>query len=432
MASIKRQNWGKYETWYPQEIYYPTSLQELQQAIKDAKEKKKHIRLAGALHSMNQLSATSEVQIQMDKLSRVLSIDRQGLKVKVQSGIIIKELLEVLAKNGLSLPNQGYIIEQSISGAIATATHGSGKTGTFSSFVEEMELVDSEGEVHVLSPFSKPELFSAAVTNLGCLGVVYTLTLRCIPLDKLHLSKVRSDLQTTLDQLPQLLEKDYFQFAIDPYSDAVIRWEYNVTQEALKNRWGFYFKWLVVRSLAFFSFDVISTPSWMMPLSIKIYIEASQLKSCVDYSYKLLSPADEGHYIEEEIAVPLESFKEALAETRQILDRRRKQKQCLVGIILIRFCSPDEYGELSPAHHRQTAYISLITFANKGYRELFHEFEAALYKYQGRPHWGKYNSLTKEKILELYGNDYKKFMQAKQTLDPKGLFLNEYVEKFFT
>jgi L-gulonolactone oxidase len=98
---------------------------------------------------------------------------------------------------------------------------------------------------------------------------------------------------------------------------------------------------------------------------------------------------------------------------------------------LIRFASPDGYGYLSPALGRPTGYISLITIARKGYRELFEAIENALYPLGGRPHWGKVHFLTREKAAALYGENYHLFCKAKRKLDPDHLFTNEYIDVLF-
>ena len=424
----KRHNWGKSQIWFPKEIIYPKSLEELRQAIHEAKSKHLKIRLAGSLHSLNALCTTNDIQIHTDKLNQVLFLDEKNLKVKVQGGIKIKTLLSFLAKYNLTLPNQGYIAEQTIAGAIATATHGSGNTGTMSSFVEELELLDANGFLHTLSPSINEHWFSAAVVNLGCLGIVYSLTLRCIPLVKLHLTKVKSDLNTTLKKLPEFLQKyEYFQFFIDPYSNMTLCWLYQKTDEKIKRRLIYNLHWILNKTLAVLSFDFFSPPWWLMPFMIKTYMHTSSLRSCVDFSYRLLSPADEGHYVEEEIAVPFEHFKEALSVTREIINKHSAQKKRIVAVILIRFATSDRYGYLSPAAERKTAYISLITIAKTGYQDLFKEIETSLYQYQGRPHWGKTNFLTQPIVSQLYGTKYLQFSQVQNELDPSCLFLNNYM-----
>ncbi len=427
----KQKTWGKYRRWSPSEIKRPGSLEELQRAVAKCRSEGKKIRAAGALHSMNGLCETDQTQIRLDKLSSVLGIDKENLLVKVEGGAHTKDILRNLAKEGLTLPNQGYITHQTIAGAAATATHGSGNTGTLSSFIEEIELVDASGSLRQLSPERDEKLFSAAATSLGCLGIVYSLTLRCVPLGNLELTKASSNLTETLENLPELMRQPYFQFILDPYSDDVTLFNYQRTDKKAQGRLKYRLKWALVKTLATLIFDVLPMPWWLIPPVIKIYSVVAPMASVVDKSYRLLSPDDEGHYIEEEIAVPFERFKEALATTRAIIDKYSAMKKRMVAVILLRFTDADPWGLLSPACGRKTAYISLITIAKKGYRELFDEIETALYQYSGRPHWGKVHSLTKEKAAELYGDNYRRFLEAKNELDPDGQFMNEECGKLF-
>lgn len=426
----KREAWGSRDIWYPEKVAYPSTLEDLRQEIAKARKDKLKIRAAGSLHSLNRLCSTSGVLIHTDKLDKVLHIDKAHMTVKVQGGIKIKKLLQLLAEEGMTLPNQGYIADQSIAGAIATATHGSGKTGTLSSFVEEIEIVDANGVLHNLSPQINEHLFAAAVVNLGCLGIVYTVTLKCISLQRVHLVKERRHLAMTLRQQPDLLKNnDYFQFMIDPYSDELVTWCYKFTQEKVKNRLGYKFHRLLIKLLAVMNMDIFYTPYALWPYLLKFFIAMSSSKSFIDYSYKLLSPADEGHYVEEEIAIPIQHFENALADTRRIIDQFGAKKIRRVVVILIRYADADSIGYLSPALGRQTVYISLITIAKDGYQDIFREIETALYKYEGRPHWGKVHFLTKDRIQQLYGSNLTHFIEARRELDPEGLFFNDYLEK---
>lgn len=430
--AYKLQNWGRYDTWHPQQVVAPSSLEELRKMVAASVAAGLKIRMAGSLHSMNSLPATTGTQIQTDRLSQVLQIDRERQRVTVQSGIKIKDLLRILQQEGLTLPNQGYIREQSISGAIATATHGSGLTGTLSSFIEEMELMDAAGNLHHLTPQKDEHLFSAAIVNLGCLGAIYTLTLRCIPARKLLLTKARGRLAETLQQLPELLaHHDYFQIMLDPYSDALLTWRYQQTEEAYQKRWEYGARRLLVKSLAVATFDLLPTPSWFMPQLFKILAAVSPIERCIDDGDKILSPEDEGHYIEQEIAVPLKNLESALAASRRVIKQYSSKSVRAVVLQLIRFAKPDEYGYLSPAFNRQTAYISNISIAKEGYMEIFRDVEMALYPFEGRPHWGKAHFLTKERVMQLYGHNYTLFREARQQLDPDGHFSNDYTDRLF-
>lgn len=429
----KRQNWGRYNTWRPQQLVAPATLEELREAIAASKASGLKIRVAGSLHSMNDLPGSNETMIETDRLSKVLQIDREKQRVTVQSGIKLQDLLTILKREGLTLPNQGYIREQSIAGATGTATHGSSiRTGTMSSFIEEMEILDADGKLHHLTPQKDEHLFSAAVVHLGCLGAVYSMTLRCIPAKRLSLTKAKGRLGDTLKRVPEFLEKnDYFQFMIDPYSDLLVTFNYQKSEEPYHNRWLAAAKWGLIKCLSVPTFDFLPCPYWYMPLIFKIYAAVAPINNYVDDSDVSLSPADEGHYIEQEIAVPLHNLESALAASRKVLDEYSAKKMRAVALQLIRFAGPDEYGYLSPAFKRQTVYISHITVAKEGYMEIFRDVEKALYPFEGRPHWGKVHFLTKERIMQLYGHNYTLFREARQQLDPEGLFSNDYTNSLF-
>ncbi len=425
--------WGGQHTWNPQQVVTPASLEELREVILASKAKGTQIRAAGSLHSLNTLCATDGTQLLTDKLNRVLTLDKERQRVKAEGGIKIKDLLHYLAKEGLTLPNQGYIFEQSIAGATATATHGSGKTGTLSSFIEEIELIDANGQLHHLTPETNKHLFSAAVVGLGCLGIIYSMTLRCVPLIRLELSKVRGEIHTTLQELPELCEHyDFFQIVVDPYSNNLFSWRYTKTEAPYRRRFLYALKWYLIKALAVTTFDILRPPAWSIPCLLKFYMAMSPFASVVDDSYRLLSPADEGHYIETEIAIPYEHLNSALATTREIINRYSNQGTRVVAIILIRFAEPDTYGYLSPTLGRKTAYISLITIAKQGYKELFKDVENALYEFEGRPHWGKAHHLTRDIVEKLYPATYRRFVEARRELDPDSLFSNAYIDTLFT
>ena len=61
------------------------------------------------------------------------------------------------------MPNLGDIDVQTIAGALATGTHGTGAGyGCLSTFVEALELVTGTGEVVRCSAAERPDVFQAA------------------------------------------------------------------------------------------------------------------------------------------------------------------------------------------------------------------------------------------------------------------------------
>ena len=94
----------------------------------------------------------------------------------------MRDLNETIWGYGLALENLGDIDKQTISGAVSTATHGTGsRFRNLSSLIEAVELVLPDGTLLEISPESEPEPLPAARVGLGALGVIATMTLRAPP-----------------------------------------------------------------------------------------------------------------------------------------------------------------------------------------------------------------------------------------------------------
>lgn len=64
------------------------------------------------------------------------------------------------------------------------------------------------------------------------------------------------------------------------------------------------------------------------------------------------------------------------------------------------------------------------------YRKLFRGFEDILTKNGGRPHWAKAHSLRRDALRELYPK-FDDFVSVLESVDPQGLFRNEYIQRHF-
>src|SRR5207302_3893611 len=82
----------------------------------------------------------------------------------------------------VTLPSIGLVTEQTIAGAISTATHGSGKQ-SLSHFVEEVRAAAYDpvtGKARIYTWKGGPEL-RAARCAVGCMGIILSVRLRCVP-----------------------------------------------------------------------------------------------------------------------------------------------------------------------------------------------------------------------------------------------------------
>ena len=65
--------------------------------------------------------------IELTHYNRVLSIDAEAGSATVQAGITLADLNQHLDRRGVAFPNLGDIAYQTVTGATATATHGTGR-----------------------------------------------------------------------------------------------------------------------------------------------------------------------------------------------------------------------------------------------------------------------------------------------------------------
>src|SRR5690606_37005418 len=129
-----------------------------------------------------------------------------------------------LAAHGLALPNLGDIDAQTIAGALATGTHGTGAaSGGLATQVVGLTLVTGTGEVLRCSETAHPEVFAAARVGLGALGVVTEVTLQCVDAFVLPADERPLPLAQTLAGFDELCATNqHVEFYWMPYTDRTL------------------------------------------------------------------------------------------------------------------------------------------------------------------------------------------------------------------
>jgi FAD/FMN-containing dehydrogenase len=138
------------------------------------------IRCRGSLHAWSPVAATGGVLLDLGELHRV-EILPGGAGVRVGAGCPLGKLLAELRRRGLTLPTLGVIKLQTVAGATATGTHGSG-TPSLSHFITRVKLahLDASGHPQVKVIDAGDEL-RAARCSLGAMGVVLELDFAVVP-----------------------------------------------------------------------------------------------------------------------------------------------------------------------------------------------------------------------------------------------------------
>jgi L-gulonolactone oxidase len=433
-------NWGNTQECSPQQIFYPANAQEVIAIIKDAAVKKIPLKAIGSSHSWSDLISTDGFLISTNNLDKVLWIDRSQCQIKVEAGIKLHELIAVLAENGLALSNQGFITEQSIAGAAATATHGTGKAYALSDYIIGMEIIDADGHIHTVSEASNPEWLPLARVSLGALGFIYTITLQCEPAFNLRHSRINIDLNDIIDNYQSFYEShDFFMFMLAPSSQTALAYFWDRTDEEPNTGFLHYFANDCVfnRFLNCMAIQALSHARNISSYMLLTGLSALQMEEHVDHSYISLSPMKTpltvDWYIEQEFAVDFADFRPAFTDMLEIYKQYDPSASKLSSIITCRFGPSSELSYLNPAFGRNTAYLTINIMNHfDDYQDFFHDLEHAMLRYNGRAHWGKFHFLDHEKIKKLYNQDhFRAFNQLRKVLDPNGLFTNDFVLRCF-
>ncbi|HEX6800292.1 MAG TPA: D-arabinono-1,4-lactone oxidase [Ktedonobacterales bacterium] len=423
-------NWSGSVRGRPREVARPASLEELARLVGEWGRAGRHVRVVGSGHSFTPLVQTDDVLMTLDGMQGIISADGRAGEVRVWGGTRLKRLGEELLARGLAQENLGDIDVQSIAGAIATGTHGTGvKFGSIATQVTGLTLVTASGEVLECSVDERPDVFKAAQVSLGALGVVAAVTLRMVPARRKRYISRRGRLDETLANLDRYKsENEHFEFFWLPYTDYVQAKLINPTEAPAtgSNLWG-RFNSLVMENGVFWGMSALCR--LMPPISRTMSnIEAWGIAPVdrVDESYRLFATERLVRFQEMEYNIPAQHFPAALDEIRALLAARTFNVNFPVEC---RFVRGDDIW-LSPAYQRDSAYIAVHMYRGMPYRDYFDAIEAIFQRYEGRPHWGKMHTLGPTTLAARYPR-WDDFRRVRAELDPRGVFLNDYLSGLF-
>jgi L-gulonolactone oxidase len=413
-------NWSRGQSCAPAEHVRPATRAELSEAVARGRA----VRVAGAGHSFSGVVPTDGTLLSLDRLDRVLDVDRDSGLVRAEAGIRLHRLVRELHAHGLALPNLGDIDAQSLAGALVTGTHGTGrKLGNLATSVEAMELVLADGSE--LTVDSGDELRGARI-GLGALGVVAAVTLRCVPAFRLHAVDRPLPLDDVLGELDRHVDgNDHFELFTFPHSPIALtrtnnRSDAPPTPRRPRREW---LQDVVLDNHVFGLLNRVArrAPKTIPTLNRLAGRSASQRERVAD-SFDVFASPRLVRFEEMEYALPREHAVEAMRAARQILERYPVSFP-----IELRFSAGDD-ALLSPAHARDSAYVAVHVYEGMSYDAPFREVEAVMAEWGGRPHWGKRSFLSAAELAPRYPR-WADFAAIRERLDPDGRFVNAWARQ---
>ncbi|WP_299773762.1 D-arabinono-1,4-lactone oxidase [uncultured Pseudoteredinibacter sp.] len=421
---IPWRNWSGSQECFPAARKAPSSVAELQELVTAAPG---IVRPVGAGHSFMPLVPTDDTIISLSRLAGVIEHDEQSNTALIWSGTRLGDIGAPLAERGQALINMPDIDEQSLAGAISTATHGTGAgLGCMSSYVDGLQLLTANGELIDCSADNNADIFKAAQVGLGSLGIVTQIRMRNEPLYRLRREAEWMPIEDILAQVDQLADNNRnFEFYYIPFSGMGFTDVHNITEEEpsrteeMDQNDGAN----TLKSLR----DWLSWSPKLRELILSSYMSSLDKEVVVANSWENYAKERNVRFNEMEYHLPRENLVAAFKEIRAEVENNFPE---VFFPFEVRVVKSDDIW-LSPFNGRESCSIAVHRFFQEDFKPLYAAVEPILRKYGGRPHWGKLNTLSGADLEKLYPrwNDFK---ALRQQLDPQDKFLNPYLKGIFS
>ncbi len=432
---MRWRNWSGLESAEPRDVRTPASTDDVVAAVVAAREAGRTVKMVGTGHSFTGIATPGDTMLRPDRLSGIVSLDREAMTVTAYAGTELKVLNSELERLGLSLHNMGDIAEQTAAGAVSTGTHGTGGvTAGLAAQLAGFRLVTGAGEVVDASRDQNPAVFDLGRVGLGALGILTTLTFSVEPLFLLEAREQPMSWDQALGSFQEMVDgSDHCDMYWFPHTDRMLtkrntRLDAEVSDARPVGRVR---GWVDDELLANTVFGVLTAAANLTPAVIprlnEVSARALSARTYSDVAHRVFTSPRRVVFREMEYAVPRAAGLEALREARHVVDASTWRISFPVEIRV----APADGVALSTAYGRDSCYLAFHTHHHSDWRThtaYLQAMEAIMRAHDGRPHWGKLHTLTAADLAPAYPR-FEEFLALRERLDPDRLFTNDYLRR---
>lgn len=418
---INNRNWAGNYTYSAANYHVPANIEEVQALVASSQQ----IKVLGTRHSFNGIADCTESLISLEKLNRVISLDRTNHRVTVEAGIRYGELGEYLHANGYALHNLASLPHITVAGACATATHGSGDChGNLATAVHAMEVVIADGSIVLFSREHENGHLAGAAVGLGGLGVVTTITLDVVPSFQMY--------QHVYDNVPLAQLEEHF--------DDIFSSGYSVSLFTNWQESSFNQLWRKQVTM-----DQSSAPE---QVEAELYgakladahrhpVPGHTSENCSEQMgipgpwhermphFRMDFTPSAGEELQSEYFVPRQHAYAALCA----LDSIKELISPLLYVSEVRTIAADDLW-MSPCYKQQMVAFHFTWKPNwESVKQVLPIIEQHLEPFEVRPHWGKLFTMSPARVQSMY-EKLPDFQQLLRQCDPDGKFRNDFLKTY--
>jgi len=405
----------------PGSVLRPRTEAELGAAVRGAVS----VRATGAGHSFMPLCASDGLIVSLEDMEGAMTIAPDRKTARIPAGWSIKRLTAALADEGLALANQGDVNPQSLAGAMATGTHGTGlDLGNLATFARGFRLIGADGEARWCDGSTNADLFEAQRLSLGLFGIATEIECDVVPayylaerVQKMRWEEARERFDTVTG------EHRHVEFWFFPHADHVILKTLSLIEPCEASpRTSDIDEAPFRRVLGIGAKLPFLVPS-LQRLMMKTGFEGGRRGPA-----HAIFPSDRTIRFEEmEYEMPHAVGLETLTA---VVEWIRKKRLPVSFPFEYRTVAADDIW-MSPMNKGPVAAISMHQYAPMPWRDLFVDAEAIFRAHGGRPHWAKRHTLSRADVDALYPMA-ERYRAVRRAADPDGKFLNSHMAELFS
>ncbi len=419
-------NWAANQTCNPAVRAAPASEAELVDILRNARGV---VRAVGAGHAFSGVVPTDDTLISTDLLAGLVGHDAARNQATVLAGTRLHDLGPLLASVGQALPNMPDMDYPALGGAIASSVHATGTGfGSMCSYVAGLTLVTPAGEVLECSADQNREVFQAARTSVGALGIVSRVTLQNQPAFDLTEVATIGRTEDVLDAIDELCARNrHFEFFPLLHSRLCIAVATNPARPGDTTAGTDDPQAVNTLRKVFNAVKWLPGGSGVYDKLVELAMGGEAATTRTGPSYQVLAHVRVVRFREMEYTVPAAA---GPACVREILRTVREKNLPVCFPLEYRYVKSDDIW-LSMFEGRDGCSISVHQYGDVDYRPYFAEIEPIFWKYEGRPHWGKVHTLDARRLSALYPRHWQDFHEVREAMDPQGRLLNAHLEHIF-
>lgn len=211
----------------PEVVVRATTVQQISKLLKFANEKRVPITPRGAGYGLSggAVPVCGGIVLSLEKMDRILEIDKKNLMITVEPGVITGKIHEAVEREGLFYPPDPASLDScSIGGNIAESAGGprAVKYGVTKDYVCGLEAVLPSGEIiqlggKLVKNVTGYDLIDLLIGSEGTLAIITKIILRLIPLPRvtIDLLVAFNQFQAAADTVSTIIERQILPTSIE-------------------------------------------------------------------------------------------------------------------------------------------------------------------------------------------------------------------------